>query len=199
MGLYIGNTRYCLITNKENSLPYDSEINYLQGDENAYIMTSLKSSNDIWEFETEVSCTNSGSVILFGAINGFNVTVNNNIYRCTGQVISNVTSSIDRFDTIKLVVNPAQNSIVLTINGTDYTGTYSSWIYDNYFGIFGSGSGSNISNAKIKYLKIKKNNILVKYYIPVRLRQTGYMYETEGGILYGNFGSGNFVLGSDIT
>lgn len=180
------------------SLPYDAEIDYLQSDGSAYINTGLKSSNDEWEFEAEVAITNSGNVILFGSINGFNVTVNNNKYRATGQVITNVTSNINRFDLIKLVINPPQNSIKLTINGTNYTGTYSSWVYDYYLGVFGRGDGLNVSDAKMRYLRIKKNNILVKYYIPVRSEQVGYMYERVGKVLCGNDGSGSFTLGPDV-
>ena len=39
---------------------------------------------------------------------------------------------------------------------------------------------------------------LVRDYIPVRVGQVGYMYDKVSGQLFGNSGTGNFILGNDI-
>ena len=45
---------------------------------------------------------------------------------------------------------------------------------------------------------IKKNNTLVRDLIPVRVGNVGYMYDKVSGQLFGNSGTGNFVLGNDV-
>lgn len=47
--------------------------------------------------------------------------------------------------------------------------------------------------------KIKENGILVRDLIPVRVAQVGYLYDNVSGELFGNAGTGSFVLGNDVT
>jgi len=54
-------------------------------------------------------------------------------------------------------------------------------------------------NGKIKYAKIYINNTLVRDFIPVRIGTTGYMFDKVTGKMFGNSGTGNFVLGPDIN
>ena len=42
------------------------------------------------------------------------------------------------------------------------------------------------------------NNIVVRNFVPVRVENVGYMYDTVSRRLFGNIGTGNFILGSDI-
>lgn len=51
---------------------------------------------------------------------------------------------------------------------------------------------------RIKHLKLYENDILVRDFIPVRKDTTGYMYDKVSGTLFGNKGSGDFILGDDI-
>jgi hypothetical protein len=41
------------------------------------------------------------------------------------------------------------------------------------------------------------NDILVRDFIPVRVGTTGYMYDKVSGQLFGNSGTGEFILGAD--
>jgi hypothetical protein len=43
------------------------------------------------------------------------------------------------------------------------------------------------------------NDILVRDFIPVRVGNVGYMYDKVSGQLFGNSGTGNFILGPDKT
>lgn len=56
---------------------------------------------------------------------------------------------------------------------------------------------TNYNNNKINSLKIYKNNTLVRDFIPVRVGQVGYFYDKISGELFGNDGTGNFVVGPD--
>ena len=43
------------------------------------------------------------------------------------------------------------------------------------------------------------NNVKLREFIPVRVGQTGYLYDKVSGQLFGNAGTGNFILGNDIS
>jgi hypothetical protein len=63
----------------------------------------------------------------------------------------------------------------------------------------GSGTIGNYSKAKVYYCKIWNGGNLVFDAIPVRVGQVGYMYDRVSGQLFGNSGSGDFVLGNDVS
>lgn len=48
-----------------------------------------------------------------------------------------------------------------------------------------------------QYFKIFDNGTLVRDFIPVRVGQTGYMYDKISRTLFGNVGTGDFILGPD--
>jgi hypothetical protein len=47
-------------------------------------------------------------------------------------------------------------------------------------------------------MTILKNGTIVRDFIPVRKGDVGYMYDRVSGQLFGNAGTGAFVLGSDL-
>ena len=47
--------------------------------------------------------------------------------------------------------------------------------------------------------KIYSNGFLVRDFIPVRVGTTGYLYDRVSGKLFGNAGTGDFVLGPDVV
>lgn len=52
--------------------------------------------------------------------------------------------------------------------------------------------------GKLFSAKIYENNVLIHDLIPIRINQDGYMYDKVYGKLYGNLGTGNFILGPDL-
>ncbi len=58
------------------------------------------------------------------------------------------------------------------------------------------GYNANTS-GRVVYYKQVKNGVKVIELIPVRIGEVGYLYDKVSGTLYGNNGSGNFILGSD--
>ena len=68
--------------------------------------------------------------------------------------------------------------------------------------IFARGSyGGNVVNIgqQFYYFKIRRNGVLERDFVPVRVGTTGYMYDKVSKQLFGNAGSGNFILGNDIN
>ena len=70
-------------------------------------------------------------------------------------------------------------------------------IYDS--NINGMSVKENLYGGKIKWCKIYRNNTLLRDFIPVRVSQIGYMYDKVSGELFGNAGTGNFIIGNDIN
>lgn len=58
----------------------------------------------------------------------------------------------------------------------------------------GIGYPDQLSQIRIYHAKFGN----VRDFIPVRVGQTGYLYDRVSGQLFGNLGSGDFILGPDI-
>lgn len=65
------------------------------------------------------------------------------------------------------------------------------------FRIFGGYKNNNRYPIRIKSLYIKKGNDTLYDLIPIRIGQVGYMYDKVSGQLFGNAGTGDFILGPD--
>ena len=57
--------------------------------------------------------------------------------------------------------------------------------------------GSTGVSLRLKGFNVKNNNVLILDLIPVRVGTTGYLYDRVSKQLFGNSGTGNFVLGPD--
>jgi hypothetical protein len=53
--------------------------------------------------------------------------------------------------------------------------------------------------VRIYWVQIEQNGVLVRDYIPVRKGTVGYLYDRVSGKLFGNAGTGDFVLGPDVV
>ena len=66
--------------------------------------------------------------------------------------------------------------------------------------VLNSYDGTFCSKAKLWWIQITdSNNQLLFDGIPVRAGQVGYLYDRVSGQLFGNSGTGSFVLGNDVT
>lgn len=132
--------------------------------------------------------TNGACSIIYGNAEDTNLNspiVNNTYYRCVTN--KNRLSLYDSEGTIVTSVVASTNSF-----NTQYS-----------LAVFGENRGGTvlISDVKLRlyYLKIYDNTTLVRDFIPVRVGSTGYMYDKVSGQLFGNSGTGNFVLGQDVA
>ena len=55
-----------------------------------------------------------------------------------------------------------------------------------------------LKGVKVLAVQIYDDEVLVRNYFPVRVGQTGYLYDSVTSTLSGNSGSGNFVFGDDL-
>ena len=58
---------------------------------------------------------------------------------------------------------------------------------------------NSINNCRYYYIKITKNDELIFDFIPVRVGNVGYLYDKVSMKLFGNSGTGSFVLGPDVA
>ena len=203
-------------------VPYDSEVEYLESDGFAYILTSLYINQDTgvevkfsWQNQSDWSFKENANNVLFGVrdANGaksYMLFMNASTpprFRFTAQK-ANGSDGI-RYDEPSIVeglhvFNYSTNStsgIVKLDGSTLYTGTKaSSYISEKPLAIFTlnkNGVFDWVACAKIYYLKLYDSGTLVMDLIPVRVGSVGYLYDKISGQLFGNAGTGNFILGAD--
>ena len=204
------NLRNALMSGKR--LPYDAEVEYLESTGTQYIDTGFKANTATTRLEASIEFTNPTSVQgVFGSRNRDtgNVASCNafvlatNIFRPdwaagSGGSLYNITISPNTIYEISITRGS------LTINGEVHTYGSSDSVDQEYnFLLFNfSNAGSVFSNGlkgRLRYAKIYSNGVLVRDYIPVRKGTVGYLYDRVSGKLFGNAGTGDFVLGQDVV
>lgn len=88
----------------------------------------------------------------------------------------------------------------INYGGTNFAVTTKTTTNGQGFTLFGTGSTTPFSayNMYVYNFKLIENSITIHDYIPVRIGQTGYLYDKVSGELFGNAGTDNFILGADI-
>lgn len=189
-------------------LPYDAEVEYLESTGTQWIDTGIVPTlNKTIRCRFEVLYRNvqarqimgrQGSVY-FGAVNG-KLQVSTG-----GTTTTNVTLSSDTWsvgDVSFPIPNAANNNMTATYTWGESTGTstnkYTNTPSNGAFWLFCCNNADTLrgSNA-LKYFKLWQDEELIRDFIPVRVGQVGYMYDRVSGELFGNSGTGNFILGND--
>lgn len=85
----------------------------------------------------------------------------------------------------------------LTVTGTANQSNYSLYLF--WCNVDGVGQSNRPPYGRIYYFKIYESGVLLHSFIPVRIGNVGYLYDNVSGKFIGNAGSGNFILGADIT
>ena len=186
---------------------YDTRIEYLESTGTQYIDTRIKTlSSSTVEVVAAATAFKSNSC-LFGSIGADTTSlIRALVYQdpSQGQIISlqsggyEVRPATITYDTFfhNYTVTPTKAEI----DGKYYHSITRS---DNSLGnflLFAWYDGTVTSNAqaRIARCKIYNSDILVHDFIPVRKGNIGYMYDRVSGQLFGNQGTGKFVLGPDI-
>lgn len=188
-----GNKRFVM------PMPYDRRVEYLESTGTQYIDTGV-----IIDSETAFAGTN----VDFQAVK-----INDDTCVIAGSVLS---EGANRYKNLNLLVyknkfyidgagwrfNNNVNDITLRTIATA-TGT-AKGISRKQFLLFaryvvGLGASTSNSGCRIFSCKIYKNEILICDFIPVRKDNVGYMYDRISGKLFGNSGTGQFILGNDIN
>jgi hypothetical protein len=205
MGTLLNRRRYMGVG---SSLPYDAEIEFLESTGTQYIQLPLSvSSSSYFEVGGTVIALhpNNNKYSIFGSnpnqqmraeFYSYYSSTNENMYtsmvggnsasggwRCkvgekTDFAIS--TTFVKLSETTRELIRPLTDDITA-------------------FRIFASYENNNKYPIRICNLYIKVGNVNVYDFIPVRVGNTGYMYDKVSGQLFGNAGTGSFTLGPDKT
>jgi len=65
--------------------------------------------------------------------------------------------------------------------------------------INGIPTGLQVGKWRIYSVKYTRSSTLVRSFVPCRVGQTGYLFDEVTGAFFGNSGTGNFVLGTDVA
>ena len=190
---------------------YDAEIEYLESTGTQYINTGFKPNQDTRIIAIMKCVTSNDYGRLFGAgtystKNSIMIdyekgaTGNLCIKYGTATAWTKVTSitgdyNIHTYDYNKNIVY--RDSVKVS------QATYAAFQCTSNLGIFTYINGNNVGSATEFFkgrcygFKIYDNNVLAMDLIPVRVGNTGYMYDKVSCQLLGNSGSGNFVIGQD--
>ena len=194
-------------------LPYDAQIEYLQSSGTQYIDTGIYGANDL-DFEISFKGSNrdnfygvmgdrySSSSRRYTVITSTNSYTNVGSYITVGTNSNQVTSSGTYLSNVKHAYKKVGTTIYADDHNIGSLGTISSFTTPNTIILFGmrdNGTLANMLYGYIYYCKLSKNGTLLRDFIPVRVGTTGYMYDKVSGQLFGNDGTGDFILGNDIT
>ena len=178
-------------------LPYDAEVEYLEGTGTQWIDTGvLVSSITKAQYQVLVLKDN---MLACGARDGTNgrFQVANSI-GIGGGYYTNSSVYPKNFTSYNIEMT---TSGVLKINGTSYnasSGSFSSVSFNSSIYLFKiNGQDVDVGTFRIYGVKFYNVDTLVSDMIPVRVGNVGYMYDKVSGNLLSNSGSGNFILGID--
>lgn len=115
--------------------------------------------------------------------------------------VGNISYPLNTLFGFDVSANPATGAIGGTINGTSKSGSFPGSTPSTNIYIFGINNNGSHNYGKTIYLcgalSIWVGGTLVRSYVPVRVGQTGYLFDRVSGQLFGNAGTGDFVLGPD--
>lgn len=190
------------------NLPYDAEIEYMQGDGVSYIDTGIICSNDS---KVELKAKNNNNTIANGMF-GSRIYVDK-MSRCfylyslnTSQVQfgfnntgenANTETSAEHTYIIEKNGCYRDGVKVLDVSNAPFVCPSSALLFSCHTGSNGLNVDSRMMTGRINYCKIWNSNVLVRDLIPVRVGTTGYMYDKVSGQLFSNQGTGAFILGPD--
>ena len=190
--------------------PYDAEIEWLESNGSQWIDTCFYP--DLSTVSCELKCCvfdgTSGIYGLFGVR-----TVASSAVKTTIAILCNPSYNQLRVDWAAysfydflanedLIISCGPECYV-DVNGHEFsseniksTGRIGFSFY--LFTVNSIGVTMPIPHSRLYYCRIYDGNELVRDLIPVRVGEIGYMYDRVSGELFGNMGTGEFILGPDV-
>lgn len=191
-------------------LPYDAEIEYIQIAPFQYINIPIRvTSGLISEIDCTIDNTN-GNIILWNRYQrtnpqyaysiGFNQSYKNNDFRADyGNGDSRYQNYYDNFRYFVGNAHIVFGNGILIFNGTELALYNSTQVFTSPLDYYTIGYDSDDNNSpwKLVHWSISEDDTLIFDLIPVRVGTTGYLYDKVSGQLFGNAGTGSFILGPD--
>ena len=185
---------------KPLELPYDMQVEYLESTGEQYIKTNINGDARIVGCAQSTQIKGSSQVIICSSpgdaatwIGEAGNTQRWGLGTSSGTYADIIVTTKAIFD-----ITFTDTSAFGTVNDINISRTTAHATNDEW-NIFAGKNGSFPFSGKIFYIRIYKDNILVCDFIPVRKGNVGYMYDKVSGQLFGNSGTGDFILGQDIV
>lgn len=208
---FLGNAGTGAFTGGTEYLDTVMPVEYLKSDGNAYIDMGIYPNVDrVYDFEMNVDGATLQSAGIFGCVDGssssrkgirgyYNEDSNALRLQAGGSVDMFVASPVK--DTWhKITIEATDGSpLSVTVDGVRTVGTVNTDLnYTQTMLLFNQriGSGVYANRAIVAFKRFKAG--ADRDYIPIRIGDTGYMFDLVEWKLYGNAGTGAFAYGSDI-
>lgn len=177
--------------------PFDAEIEYLESTGTQYIDSGVQTANDIG-----IQIDAMPLQKLFYAI-GYFSTKDSSFCIFSQNADGNIVGSLNSDNRIRSGVswenvrrNCELNAGVLIIDGV-IVGSITPNIVSGHNIWVGAINDVARQSSRIYSASIRKSGVLVRSFVPVRVGQVGYLFDRVSGQLFGNAGTGDFVLGPD--
>lgn len=203
----------------DKPLPYDAEVEYLESSGTQYIDTGiLATSATSMECQFAFLDSQCPQFMCMGATHTYNCGFFNLSAGYTAGKLGAYMSANIR-EGAEIDYDTQYHTYYLSASEQRIDNTITSYTSGQHFG-YNSQSGVtrqpiNIHllkrntdfettsygymTCRLKYVRIINNGVLVRDMIPVRKGNTGYLYDKVSGRLFGNQGTGSFVVGSDYN
>lgn len=184
-----------------NNLPYDAEVEYLESSGTQYIDTGIIGNQDT-EIQGTVMFLDDTNAMVWGdnsvssrQISLFRTSTGNSRFDGWGAS-ANYKSFMPKDSILQLTEN--QNGIyVNNILKKSITGVTSFKTGNTIYFYWCHTTSANKVLARFYEFSIIENGVKKIDLIPVRVGTTGYMYDRVSRQLFGNAGTGDFIVGPD--
>ena len=201
-----------IVTNRRRAmggkpLPYDAVVEYLESTGTQWIDTGFVPIQDDVRFIIECSIGRTGNNIFVGMAKygsndfAFNFYNKSSIYWWFGGKTGNFSAT--GLDHQRLEVGSEiiynGNLITTVVASSSFVGN------TNRLSLFGLANSAIPTDAlykavgKVFHFSVYYGNEIQLDLIPVRVGQVGYMYDRVSGQLFGNAGTGAFIVGPDVN
>ena len=184
------------------SLPYDAAAEYLESTGTQWIDTGIvptRTTKSVFDYQLTSQTAGRG---LFGS---YKIKSNYYIYQnsATSFEVGFGGHKSNAFMSDLYLHEIEFDDLSVLVDGkTVYTGSNYFASHEYTLPLFTIRSENTIykgSSARIFYLEIYDDGVLVRDFVPVRVGTVGYMYDRVSGKLFGNQGTGEFIIGPDKT
>ena len=189
------------------ALPYDAEVEYLESTRTQYVDTGVAPKN-VPGFAMSLDCmriSGAWSGYGTGVFPGQRIVLRNYTGGTALQVGSDVYGNGSVLNGIRITVS--FDMVNGSVSVGEYSDTFDPSTYTNLGGGYNfylfavsrnnTPNPNPYDNIRIYGAKFWSNGVLVRDFIPVRVGQTGYLFDRASGTLFGNAGTGNFTIGPD--
>ena len=185
-------------------LPYDAEVEYLESTGTQWIDTgiiatentrvkatlmTLSTDNKNW-FGGQVLPVNNGFVF-----NSYSVDKLEYCFGSGGWVKVEVPNIVGRIFTVDF----GKDGIVIDGNTVSIPSYKTFHEQSAPIAIFVRIGGVAFIKGRLYALQIYQSGVIVRDFIAVRVGTVGYLYDRVSGQLFGNLGTGDFIIGPDKT